>query len=198
MNLQKHVGEQLPDGWLPSFRGLWVMIVLGGLSAFLVGCGNPPKSSKEYQDHVLEVLRGDPLQDTGLGQMLSETAGDLECEGSHCTTALYFQFLEERANERRAIVRDYEGRLCNNSKVLPPKALQDQHHALCSQLNAFFKSLDAILTNSDTARKLLGPTGGQAADSLLQEFAHRLAREQQNILHIHEKLREIDWLRPIL
>ncbi|OGF53771.1 MAG: hypothetical protein A2Z21_03435 [Candidatus Fraserbacteria bacterium RBG_16_55_9] len=167
----------------------------------LAGCGNRDQTSREeFQKQVLEVLRGDPLQDTGLGQMLSETVGDLECEGSNCTSVLYFQFLEERADERRAIVRDYEGRLCNNSKLPPPKSVQDQYNTLCSQLNAFFKSLDAIRTNAATASRLLGPPGqsSQASDSLLQEFANRLARGKQDILQIHDKLRELDWLRPIL
>jgi hypothetical protein len=176
-------------------------LLLGFVVAIAACSGSGGASSEEYQKQVLETLRGDPLADTGLGQILSETLGDLRCEGEICTSVLRFQYLRAEANERQFTIADFQGQLCSHSsKLKPPASLTEDHNALCTELGTLFKSLDAIKTNSSTALRLSGPSGQKdpETNSLLEEFSRRLERERENLLQLQQRLQEIDWLRPIL
>jgi hypothetical protein len=166
-----------------------------------MSCGTRRQvASDEYKQLVLNTLEGDQLGGAGLGQIMAEMVGDLICEGDSCNLAIRFQYLREQAHAHQPVVADYRGRLCSDRRVRIPKELSDQHRILCEELTALFSALDAIRMNSSDALRLLIACDQESVscESLLQQFSHRLDREGQEILHIREKLRAIEWLRPIL
>jgi hypothetical protein len=181
-------------------RALWLLGLLICLITLITACGGGQTAADRYRELVLDTLRGDPLAGTGLGQIMAEMVGDLGCEGESCILAMRFQYLREQAYARQLTVADYHGRLCDNRRVRIPKELSDQHRILCEELSALFSALDAIRMNSSDALRLIMASDQESTslESLLQQFSHRLDRKRQEILDIREKLRVIEWLKPIL
>jgi hypothetical protein len=167
------------------------------LTMMLAGCDDPTMSADAYERYVLDTLKGDPIRDTGLGQLMAITLGDLGCEGEVCTNRIRFQYLSEEVGPRRVVVADYVGKVCVREEVKPPSSHLTQHETICEALDNIFKIVDRVSLHASSAIRLsAGQT--QGVGQLMNEFSSRLADERQALRQLQTTLRNINWLRPVL
>ncbi len=153
---------------------------------------------EEYQIAVYEILRGEPLRDTGLVQIIDITLGDLGCSGELCTEPFRFQFLRDEVLPRKAIIADYRGRICKKEFKVPSAFEKDQQ-IICTELQNLFKALDAIQLNSSQAMNMLQASGGnnQEIQELLIELSKRMAKEEAKIIEVRARIKAITFLEPL-
>lgn len=177
-------------------RSTFIAASLLLIIASLVSCGEDPEALREdYEQRVIAVLEGDPENDTGVGQMLSITIGDLGCEGDICTAPLRFQFLQSEPRVRMARVADYRAQICKPEFEVPD-FISEKHNVLCDDLQDFVRHLDAITVIAANGANLA--PSGSAVNALLEEISNRLAAEKSALLETQERLREIEFLSVVM
>jgi hypothetical protein len=163
----------------------------------LTSCSGTSQTSEEeiaeYKSAVLDILIGDPLLDTGAGQIIDITIGDLGCEGDLCIASIRFQFLSDDLRGRKSLIADYRARICK-PEMAPPNELKTEYQLICDELQELLNALDAIELNSRTATTMVR-TGG--SDEFLNEISDRIASQKTVIANIRNELRAIDFLLPM-
>ncbi len=188
-----------------SLRRSATLTLLLAAGLLLAACGGGDQEAVDaYHRQVVDKLRGDPSRNTGLGQIVSLTLGDLNCgDESVCQNPVWFKFIGEEIPRRQSWVADFMGYVCRNDSVSPPASARQDHEHICANLDLLFNTLDSVLMNvSSVGLMLNGQTVATGIEphvkNQLAELGRRIERKRVEIREIQDALRSIGWLEPAL